>query len=276
MNEQTKLEQRDDGRWYLPGTDVAVLKDLEPLLRPIDSVHPDPANPRTTQNLDALVGSIKRFGVRKPVVANARDGILEAGHQTQAALKALGATHLPVVFADDNRIDATAYNIADNRTAEVVAAWDDKALSALLNDLRAEADGLEGVGFSTDEIDALRLQMAEAELPSMDGFEREADGLSEPATEEFGKPAKPDGSYFYVEFYGEDELFAELTAALGPMLTTKHQLDPHDFAAMVRAHAEGQTAPVMVREAPKKAAVAPKPEPTLENVFPDTDAEAGA
>jgi len=57
----------------VPGTDLAILPALVPLLVPIEDVHPDPANPRITRDLDTLKASLRRFGVRKPIVANSRD-----------------------------------------------------------------------------------------------------------------------------------------------------------------------------------------------------------
>ena len=66
---------------------------------------------------------------------------------------------VPVVWFDGNDLEAVAYAIADNKTHEF-SAWDDKALAELLQELRAE-DALDGVGFSTDDINELLDQLAE-------------------------------------------------------------------------------------------------------------------
>jgi hypothetical protein len=147
----------------LPGTAIPLLAGLEALLVPIQDVSPDPANPRRLLDLEPLKGSLRRFGVRKPIVVNRRDRIIEAGHQTREACLALGATHIPVVWADDDRLNATAYNIADNRTAEVVAEWDDSALARLLKDLDAEGAAGE-LGFSRAQLDGLISSFADHEV----------------------------------------------------------------------------------------------------------------
>jgi len=136
----------------LPGTDIKILPALVPLLAPIDDVKPDPANPRITRDLETLKGSISRFGVRKPIVVNEKDSMIEAGHQTHAALKELGAKHIPVAWANDDRLDAVGFNIADNRSSEVVADWDGDALAKLLSELRDE-DETAIVGWEGDALD---------------------------------------------------------------------------------------------------------------------------
>jgi hypothetical protein len=132
----------------LPGTEdpsdelsVRMAASLVPLLVDIDQVIPDPANPRITRDLGALVASLRRFGVRKPIVVNRRGRIVEAGHQTLAAVRAVKGTQIPVVWVDDDPLDQTGYNIADNRTGEIVAEWDGDALGKLLKELHEQDDG---------------------------------------------------------------------------------------------------------------------------------------
>ncbi len=54
----------------------------------IDQLHPDPANARRhpQRNLDALMGSLLRFGQQKPLVIDANN-IVRAGNGTLAAAK---------------------------------------------------------------------------------------------------------------------------------------------------------------------------------------------
>lgn len=102
---------------------------------PIESVSPDPANVRlhNKKNLDAIKGSLRRFGQQKPIVVDA-DGVIRAGNGTWYAAKELGWTQIVVVRSALNGPDAIAYAIADNRTAEL-ADWDWEPLSAMLKDL---------------------------------------------------------------------------------------------------------------------------------------------
>ena len=101
-------------------------------LVPIDSLIPDPANTRShaKRNLAAVKASLQRFGQRKPIVVG-EDGTVQAGNATLEAAKALGWEKIAVVRSPLKGVDAVAYGIADNRTAEL-ASWDRDALGAAL------------------------------------------------------------------------------------------------------------------------------------------------
>lgn len=100
----------------------------------ISSLRPDPANARrhTQRNLDAIMSSLARFGQQKPVVIDANN-VIRAGNGTLAAAKALGWTELRVVRTELLGVEATAFAIVDNRTAEL-AEWDPDILAAALAD----------------------------------------------------------------------------------------------------------------------------------------------
>lgn len=141
-----------------------------------------PANPR--QN-DAAVphvaASIRRFGWRQPIVAK-RSGEVIAGNTRLKAAAQLGEARVPVVWFEGTDIEATAYAIADNRTAEF-AEWDTPALARLLEELRDE-DALDGVGFGTADIDRLLQEIAEATpLPEI-----EDPGPAEPPVNPVSRP----------------------------------------------------------------------------------------
>jgi ParB-like chromosome segregation protein Spo0J len=122
----------------------------------IDKLHSDPANARKhdERNIDAIAGSLIRFGQQKPVVID-RANIVRAGNGTLVAAKSLGWTHLDCVRTPLDGSEAIAYAIADNRTAEL-AAWDDDTLAANLQGLLDDDAGLlVSTGFSEQEIDAL-------------------------------------------------------------------------------------------------------------------------
>jgi ParB-like chromosome segregation protein Spo0J len=101
---------------------------------PIDSIHPDPANARrhSQRNLEAIKSSLARFGQQKPIVVDANN-VVRAGNGTLAAAKALGWTHVGIVRSHLIGVEATAFAIADNRSAEL-AEWDPDVLSAALAD----------------------------------------------------------------------------------------------------------------------------------------------
>lgn len=130
---------------------------LDTLAVPIDMLREDPANARThsRRNLEAIAASLREFGQQKPVVAMDTGRII-AGNGTLQAAKAMGWTHLAVVrFDSEEAARATAYAIADNRTAEL-ADWDADALSKTLDTLWAEAPELAGIGWTQEEVEAIR------------------------------------------------------------------------------------------------------------------------
>jgi len=123
---------------------------------PIGDVRLDPANVRThnEHNLEAIKGSLKRFGQQKPIVID-RDGVVIAGNGTLEAAKSLGWERIGVVYSNLSGSDRTGYSIADNRTAEL-AAWDMDALSSQLNAVRMDEDfDLLATGFNEDELNKM-------------------------------------------------------------------------------------------------------------------------
>jgi DNA modification methylase len=132
--------------------EAPVDRALEVSRVPIDSLHLDPANARThpERNLAAIGASLTRFGQQKPIVVDKR-GVVRAGNGTLTAAKALGWTHIDVVVTDLEGSDATAFSIADNRTAEL-AEWEEGTLAKLLDGLDIPLDEL---GFDQGEMDRL-------------------------------------------------------------------------------------------------------------------------
>ena len=122
----------------------------------VADLHLDPANVRRHdgKNLDAIAASLARFGQQKPIVVSPA-GVVLAGNGTLSAAKRLGWSSIRAVTTSLENAEATAYAIADNRTAEL-AEWDDDALAQQLSALQIEdAALLEAVGFTDDELTAL-------------------------------------------------------------------------------------------------------------------------
>ncbi len=143
---------------------------------PIGSLRTDPANARLhgDSNVDAIAGSLARFGQAEPLVVQRGTSRVIAGNGRLVAMKKLGWTECDVVELDLDELTATALGIALNRTAEL-AEWDSPVLAKLLDELRSE-DALAGVGFSDAEIDQLLAELA-ADLPPQ---ELEDPGPGEP------------------------------------------------------------------------------------------------
>lgn len=132
----------------------------------------DPVNARKhdSRNLEAIKGSLTRFGQQKPIVVDAK-GVVLAGNGTLAAAKALGWTEIWVKQSDLDTVNASAYSLADNRTAEL-AEWDDEALHSQLA-------ALDLAGFD--------VAMLSFDLPNQDEVFKEITGSKELSEDEFSE-----------------------------------------------------------------------------------------
>jgi len=121
---------------------------------PCDTLSFDPANLRKhgKKNLDAIKASLRRFGQQKPIVVDAK-GIVLAGNGTLAAAQELGWKQIQIVRTELAGTQATAFGIADNRSAEL-AEWDEK-LGDVLASLKAEDFPLEDIGFDAADLGKL-------------------------------------------------------------------------------------------------------------------------
>lgn len=128
---------------------------LRPLAVPIASLNLDPANARLhpDKNLDAIRSSLRRFGQRMPIVVQKDGMVVRAGNGRVTAARDLGWTHIAAVVVDEKNVDAVAFAIADNRTAEL-AEWDEEALANLIKAVGAEVE-LADIGFTDSEVEQL-------------------------------------------------------------------------------------------------------------------------
>jgi DNA modification methylase len=128
---------------------------------PIASLVSDPANARKhgEENLDAICASLRRFGQAEPLIVQEGTDRVIAGNGRLAAMKKLGWREADVVYLKIDDLNATALGIAMNRTAEL-AEWDNETLGRLLSELRTE-NALDGVGFSSGEIDELLAELSD-------------------------------------------------------------------------------------------------------------------
>ncbi|MEO6597462.1 MAG: ParB N-terminal domain-containing protein, partial [Planctomycetota bacterium] len=127
----------------------------------IDRLFCSPTNPRLNdQAVPHVAASIRRFGWQQPIVAR-RSGEVVAGNTRLKAAQSLGMTEVPVWWFEGSDLDAVAYAIGDNKS-HLWSSWDEPALAALLQQLKAE-DALDGVGYTEDDIDALVQQLRDQE-----------------------------------------------------------------------------------------------------------------
>lgn len=111
----------------------------------------DPSNVRKhdRKNLDAIKASLRKFGQQKPIVVDAK-GIVIAGNGTMTAAQELGWTEIAVVRTELAGVEATAFAIADNRSAEL-AEWEDSLADVLKALAKADVD-LAELGFDENAL----------------------------------------------------------------------------------------------------------------------------
>ena len=147
---------------------------------PVDQLHNDPANVRKhgDVNLAAIKASLKRFGQQHPIIVTA-DNMVVAGNGRLMAARALGWRTIKAVRTTLTGAEATAFAIADNRTAEL-AEWDEAALHQQLAAIAIDDEELlAATGFDEKELAKLAAanapEVTEDEVP-----EAPADPITQP------------------------------------------------------------------------------------------------
>lgn len=116
----------------------------------VDSLKFDPRNARKhdDRNIKAIMDSLSKFGQQKAIVIG-DGGVVIAGNGTLEAAKRLGWDTIDVRRSGLKADEATAYAIADNRSAEL-AEWDDPVLGDILSELKESGWELDDLGFTDD------------------------------------------------------------------------------------------------------------------------------
>jgi site-specific DNA-methyltransferase (adenine-specific) len=113
----------------------------------------DPVNARKhdEKNLMATKGSLARFKQQKPIVVG-KNNVVIAGNGTLQAAIDLGWTEIEIKRSTLTGAEATAYALADNRTAEL-AEWDDDILGPQLQGLMEDGIDIAEFGFDPGDFD---------------------------------------------------------------------------------------------------------------------------
>lgn len=157
---------------------------LAPFLQPIDELRESEENARKGDVL-ALVGSLRRWGQVRPILATP-DGVIVAGHHLRLAAIELGWTHIAVIpneFSDDD--ERHAYLIADNQLS-CLGGYDEQKRAEQMSflDELAQQGKLEGTGFTPDSIDDERARWnATPEAAPADPSERKHSESADEAAE---------------------------------------------------------------------------------------------
>lgn len=117
----------------------------------------DPANVRkhNAKNLEAIKGSLAKFGQQKPIVVDANNVVI-AGNGTLEAAKSLGWEKIDIHRTHLTGAEAIAFALADNRTAEL-AEWDKEGLGSHLQGLREDGWELMDLGFDISDLESFGL-----------------------------------------------------------------------------------------------------------------------
>ena len=155
-DKEVALEAADEAKWAVvefDGVTGRFAAELRPLLVPVVDLRTMPGNPRRG-DVDAVVGSYRTFGQRKPVVAQADGTVIDGNHQLLAA-RQMGWSHLAVVRVDEDEIAAKAYSLAANRTGEL-GGYDDAELLAMLESVAVDEALLSVTAWSEKDMKRLR------------------------------------------------------------------------------------------------------------------------
>ncbi len=127
----------------------------EVLVWPIDRLIPYVRNPRKNDAaVDRMVGSIREFGFKIPVLARSNGEVID-GHLRLKAAKKLGITEVPVILCDEwTEAQVKAFRLMVNRSV-AWAEWDEELLGLELLDLKGLDFDLGLTGFDSKELDAL-------------------------------------------------------------------------------------------------------------------------
>src|SRR3984893_17779008 len=165
MDQRTRLEARSTSPGHCSNRNA----NLKIVYRRIDTLQPDPSNPRrySKKQIGQIAESIKVFGFNVPILIDGNDQTI-AGHGRVLAARMLDIIEVPTLCLDHlTPAQARAFMIADNRLTEI-ATWDDQLLAQQLKGLSLEGldFSLEVTGFEMGEID-LRINSLE-EKPAQD------------------------------------------------------------------------------------------------------------
>jgi len=136
---------------------------MEVIRKPIGQLSYDPNNARKhdPKNIEAIKGSLRKFKQQKPIVIT-RDNIVIAGNGTLQAAKELEWIEIDCVVTDLESFNATAFALADNRTAEL-AEWDEGVLAETLKNLDDFEFDIGDIGFDVNVSESESSQLPEDE-----------------------------------------------------------------------------------------------------------------
>jgi len=134
-----------------PDVVCKVADGLKSMLVPVGDLQRDPDNARLHSEFQIaeLSASLASIGQLKPIVVNAKTGVVAAGNATFAAAAKNGWTHIAAIKVDPAKHDLKRFAIADNRLADL-SEFDDEALKVAMQSI--DPDDRLGLGWSSEEL----------------------------------------------------------------------------------------------------------------------------
>ena len=124
---------------------------------PVGALEPHPRNVNES-NLGEIIESIKHNRFYGAVVVQRSSSRILAGKHRWLAARECGLELVPVIWADVSDEEALRIVLVDNRSCRL-GHDEPNALAALLQEL-ANDGGLQGTGFSPDDLDELLAELA--------------------------------------------------------------------------------------------------------------------
>ena len=193
----------------------------------IKSLRPYENNPRKG-NVAAIADSLQQNGQYKPIVVQRRTRRVLAGNHTLQAAKALGWTHVDVVYVDCDEEQAARIVLADNRTNDL-ATYDMEMLDKVLGSLPDVA----GTGYSQRDLDRITQAAADVMVspdeireifhPDFDEQEEHLPSLTHIFDADIHEPDDPHTSP--VEVFMEPDVVEEADFELAGNLVLKPDLE---------------------------------------------------
>lgn len=148
----------------------------ELVMVPIGQLNPAPYNPRTItdKKLDKLERSIKTFGFKDPIIANARKGredIVIGGHQRLVVAHRMGMTEVPVIYGDYSEDEEKLFNAALNNP-ELQGDTDAVKMATLVKEMQDRRVDVTLTGYDESQITRLLESIATdraSRTPTPDG-----------------------------------------------------------------------------------------------------------
>ena len=210
----------------------------------ITDIVPAEYNPRniSSDELKKLENSISTFGLVDPIIINLKNNKIIGGHQRYEVLinqhmlnndfygelNLIRMGDIGWIFTEtDLKVEdedhEKALNLALNK---ISGEWDFEKLGEILDELELNDFNIELTGF-TD------LDVKDIELYEEDYSKDEFDNLVEEY--EIKEESTKNESWFYVEFYDDDDKYDELVTLLQPYLNTrKHEIDNDFFYNLIK------------------------------------------